>query len=99
MGLYMLATILKSPMATQTTIAIVETFARLKELSRAVSQISGSEDQAQRKTLEEKCGMALSALLDNELEVYDTETAVEVNLAMLKFRHVVKRKNERILPC
>ena len=98
-GLYMLATILKSPMATQTTIAIVETFARLKELSRAVSQISGSEDQAQHKTLEEKCGMALSALLDNELEVYDTETAVEVNLAMLKFRHVVKRKNERILPC
>ena len=27
-GLYMLATILKSPMATQTTIAIVETFAK-----------------------------------------------------------------------
>jgi hypothetical protein len=29
-GLYMLATILKSPQATQTTIAIVETFAKIR---------------------------------------------------------------------
>jgi len=33
-GLYMLATILKSQKATQTTIAIVETFAKIRELSR-----------------------------------------------------------------
>ena len=32
-GLYMLATILKSPRAVQTTIAIVEAYAKLKELS------------------------------------------------------------------
>lgn len=32
-GLYMLATILKSPKATQTTLAIVETFAKIRELS------------------------------------------------------------------
>ncbi len=32
-GLYMLATILKSPKAAQTTIAIVETFAKIRELS------------------------------------------------------------------
>ena len=30
-GLYMLATILKSPQATQTTLAIVEAFAKLRE--------------------------------------------------------------------
>ena len=35
-GLYMLATILKSPQATQTTIAIIETFAKIKRLSRTV---------------------------------------------------------------
>ncbi len=35
-GLYMLATILKSARATQTTIAIVETFAKIRELSRTV---------------------------------------------------------------
>jgi hypothetical protein len=36
-GLYMLATILKSPQATETTLAIIDTFAELKELSRAIT--------------------------------------------------------------
>ena len=35
--LYMLATILKSPKAAQTTIAIVETFAKIRELSALAS--------------------------------------------------------------
>ncbi|MDE6544124.1 MAG: ORF6N domain-containing protein, partial [Muribaculaceae bacterium] len=39
-GLYMLATILKSPTATQTTIAIVETFAKIRELSRTVGELA-----------------------------------------------------------
>lgn len=38
-GLYMLATILKSPKATETTIAIIETFAKVRELSRTISQL------------------------------------------------------------
>ena len=35
-GLYMLATILKSPQATQTTIDIIEAFAKLRELTPAI---------------------------------------------------------------
>ena len=35
-GLYMLATILKSPQATQTTLAIIETFAKIREMTRTV---------------------------------------------------------------
>lgn len=37
-GLYMLATILKSPQATQTTIAIIETFATVRHLKRVRRQ-------------------------------------------------------------
>ncbi len=37
-GLYMLATVLKSPIATQTTIAIVETFTQIRELSRNIQR-------------------------------------------------------------
>jgi phage regulator Rha-like protein len=44
-GLYMLATILKSERATQTTIGIVEAFAKLRELSRAISQLAKTEDE------------------------------------------------------
>ena len=38
-GLYMLATILKSPRAVQTTIAIIETFSKIRELSRNIRSI------------------------------------------------------------
>lgn len=43
-GLYMLATILKSPVATQTTIGIIETFAKVKELSRTMSALQEPAD-------------------------------------------------------
>lgn len=39
-GLYMLATILKSEIATQTTISIIETFASVKELTQTVKKLS-----------------------------------------------------------
>jgi len=37
-GLYLLATILKSPLATQTTIAIIETFTKIRTLRMKVSR-------------------------------------------------------------
>ncbi|MCL2727996.1 MAG: ORF6N domain-containing protein, partial [Bacteroidales bacterium] len=46
-GLYMLATILKSPRATQTTIAIVEAFAKIRELSRTIAALSQSPEEFQ----------------------------------------------------
>jgi len=39
-GLYMLATILKSPKATQATLAIINTFAKLRELSQTLINLS-----------------------------------------------------------
>jgi prophage antirepressor-like protein len=38
-GLYMLATILKSPQAVQTTLAIIETFSKIRELSRNIYSV------------------------------------------------------------
>jgi hypothetical protein len=40
-GLYMLATILKSSQAVQTTIAIIETFSKIRELSRNIKTLGG----------------------------------------------------------
>lgn len=39
-GLYMLATILKSPMATATTIAIIDTFTKLRKLARTIDKVN-----------------------------------------------------------
>jgi hypothetical protein len=38
-GMYMLATILKSPKATETTINIIEAFSKVREISRTIKSI------------------------------------------------------------
>ena len=43
-GLYMLATILKSPQATQATLAIIETFASVRQLKRELHALHGETD-------------------------------------------------------
>lgn len=91
-GLYMLATILKSPKATKTTIAIVETFAKIRELSRTVAELSDTKDQFKQKSLMQQGGDILADLLDDEMQTSDTETTIELNFAVLKLKHTVKRK-------
>jgi hypothetical protein len=53
-GLYMLATILKSPQATQTTIAIIETFAKIKALSGTIKELTTVQDKKEQHTLMQK---------------------------------------------
>jgi len=58
-GLYMLATILKSDVATQATLAIIETFSKLRELSRNVKELANLEDKSRQKTLMQRSGELL----------------------------------------
>ncbi|MDR1227382.1 MAG: ORF6N domain-containing protein [Prevotellaceae bacterium] len=90
-GLYMLATILKGEKATQTTIEIVETFAKVRELSRAVSELSNSPDEDRRKALMQKSGEIIADVLGNDLKTTGTETTFEINFALMKLKHTVKR--------
>jgi phage regulator Rha-like protein len=91
-GLYMLATILKSPKAVQTTIAIVETFAKIRELSRTVAKLTETTEQSTQKSLMQKSGEIVAEILDDDLIVTDTETSFEINFALMSFKHVVKQK-------
>ena len=91
-GLYMLATILKSTAATQTTIAIVETFTKIRELSRTISLLPDIQEESEQKALMQKSGEILAEVLeDNTLQVSGDETTIELNLALLKIKHTVKR--------
>ena len=51
-GLYMLATILKSPMATATAIAIIDTFTQLRKLARTIDKVN--EDAKEHGILPDK---------------------------------------------
>jgi len=91
-GLYMLATILKSPKATETTLAIIETFAKVRELSRTISQLSEQSDKNQQKSMMQKSGELISDILNDDFQTIGTETTIEFNLSVLKVKHTVKKK-------
>ncbi|MBQ9436631.1 MAG: ORF6N domain-containing protein [Bacteroidales bacterium] len=94
-GLYMLATILKSPKAVETTIAIVETFAKLKELSRVIVELPNEEHgESQRQSLLQRGSQLVNEILDDTLPKRSSETSFELNLAILKLKHSVKREND-----
>jgi len=59
-GLYMLATVLKSGKATEATIAIIETFAKLRTLSRTMSELAIVKDQDKQKSLMSRSGELLN---------------------------------------
>ena len=86
-GLYMLATILKGDKAIETTISIIETYAKLRELSNTISEMSSSN-----KSLMQRSGEIITDLFGDDLETNETETEIELNFAVLKLKHKVKRK-------
>lgn len=90
-GLYMLATILKSKQATQTTIAIIDTFVQLRELARTMQAVTATDDETQKKTLMQRSGELIGEVLGSQLDTTETETEIELNFAVVKIKHKVKK--------
>lgn len=93
-GIYMLATILKSQQALQVTLSIIETFSKIRELSRSIKELSVVQDKAQQKSLMQKSGELIAEIFDDDLQTSDSETSIELNFAVLKFKHTIKKKNK-----
>ena len=91
-GIYMLATILKGDRATDTTIVIIDTFAKLRELSQSIKEIASNPDQEKQNNLIQKSGEIIEDLLGDSLSTSETETEIELNFAVLKLKHKIKRK-------
>lgn len=90
-GLYMLATILKSARATQTTIAIIDTFAKVKELSRHVNSIRNT-NSLDNDIHVQKTGQLLSELLTQELTSSDN-FGIELNMMSVSITQTKKNSN------
>jgi hypothetical protein len=93
-GLYMLATILKSRRATQTTLAIIETYSRIQHLSRNVKELSVEKDEQKKQTILHKSGELIAEILEDDLKVRGSETTIELNFAVLKFKHTIKKEKQ-----
>lgn len=85
-GLYMLATILKSPLATEVTIAIVETFAKLRQVARAIGKVNADAangivpEEAEQGRIQNLMGEVLSDTLPLKMR----KLAFSLNLGFVK---------------
>ena len=77
-GLYMLATILKSQQATQATISIVETFSKIRELTRNIKELLMIQDKAELKPFMQKS---------------DTESSIKLNFSRRLHSSVESARN------
>ena len=99
-GLYMLATILKSPRATQTTIAIVEAFTKLRLLANNIIMLNSIdpeviEPEIIESTIEKTSGL-LNEIFFSGLPT-SAETSVEFNLGFMKGKRTVKSEGNPAL--
>ncbi len=99
-GLYMVATILKSDKATEATFTIIETFAKVKELSRNINAIMKTQDESKQKELAGKSNKILEDIIeiepdilanDEDGEVIETTTKFEFNLGFAKVSRSIKK--------
>ena len=67
----------------------------MRELSRSIAQLSETQDKDQQKSLMQKSSEILADVLDDGLEISGEETTIEVNFAVMKIRHTIKRNKRK----
>lgn len=86
-GLYMLATILKGSAATRATLAIVDTYARVREMSQTMEALQRVQDGGEeQRSLLQKTGELLADIVGRNLATKSCETEIEFNFALVKIR-------------
>ena len=86
-GLYMLATILKGRAATRATLAIVDTHARVREMSQTMEALQRVQDGGEeQRSLLQKTGELLADIVGKNLATKSCETEIEFNFALVKIR-------------
>ena len=90
-GLYMLATILKSEKATEATFAIIETFAKVRELKRELVELHKETDKTVQEKKMQHFGEVLTDIVMPDIETSETESSSEINFLIGKIKHTVNR--------
>ena len=90
----------KSKKATEATFTIIETFAKVKEMSRNINAIMKTTDEALQQDLANKSNKILEEIIeiepeiladDEDGEIIETTTKFEFNLGFAKVSRSVKK--------
>ena len=87
----MLATVLKSERAENATFAIIETFAKVRELKRELLDLHQETDKEKQKSKMQHFGEVLTDIVMPDLQTTETESSLELNFFIGKIKHTVKR--------
>ena len=90
-GLYMLATILKSEQARAVTFAIIETFAKVRNLKRELLEMHTEPDKKVREKKMQHFGEVLTDIVMPDMQTQETESSLEINFIIGKIKHTIKR--------
>jgi hypothetical protein len=92
-GLYMLATILKGERAVKTTIKIIETFARFKDVTKALDKANNTRDLSKKAELLQNGGVVLADLITDDLKIAgeNTRTKFTIDLGIMKIEREVEK--------
>lgn len=85
-GLYMLATIVKGDLATEVTVAIIETFAKVREVSRAIAKVNDDAGKGimPKEGEQNKIQKLMGDVLADNLPLRMRKMAFSLNLGFLK---------------
>ena len=96
-GLYMLATILKSTKATEATLNIIDTFAKVREMNRVINALPTMKENTPKyqKMLHHAGELMSELVVPDELHADESEASIELNLAVVKFKYSIKKKSKK----
>ena len=89
-GLYMLATIIKSMVATEATIAIIETYTKLRELARTIQAVNDHIEEPDKLSLQK----LMTDVFADSLPVKMRKTTFSVNTGIIKFSVETTRERD-----
>ncbi|SMM98107.1 hypothetical protein SPONL_1842 [uncultured Candidatus Thioglobus sp.] len=98
-GLYMLATILKSEKATQTTLKIIDTFANIKQLSHNLNSFGEHKSVEKQQKIMGDSNKLLEKIIDiqpttffKDDKITEVETRIELSIGFAKISRIIKKK-------
>lgn len=93
-GLYMLATILRSPLAKEVTFAIIETFTKLRTLAKAINDVNLAAEGGDTPTEQETQRLQdmMTDMFKNPLPLKVQKVTATINLGLIKFTAEISRQ-------
>ena len=82
---------MKSARAEDATFAIIETFAKVRNLKQELVELHQETDKEKQNARMQHFGDILADIVMPDMQTSETESTLEINIFIGKIRHTVKR--------